>query len=241
MNRSFYTLLLLGCASAILKADIHAGDQSLTAGLGVGTPLSEIDLTNVGGGKSKAGAPGFSGGFQYLNHVTPALGLGADFNLSNTGEAKSASLVPGGNSSVNLKSAVLLLMVRRNLNAAGPTAPYLFAGLGFHSTTLQLKTAPAAGFGWADTGTTEQRDVINDTQSGVALALGGGVDFYLSKVLFLGLEGRYQLLGNATYSATPNTTLLTGVTGVKGSFGMVNFLARLGYKFGGSDVAPAAS
>jgi hypothetical protein len=118
-------------------------------------------------------------------------------------------------------------------------------GAGIHSTTFNFKTRPASGYSWFDTGSQEERSLINDRESGFAFALGAGVDIYLTKAIFLGLEGRLTHLGEATYNSSTNTAFYSSLAGVKGSFSQANFVARMGYRFGhaanGTDAETSAS
>ena len=236
---SLRSLCVIALVSGLAKADINKGDQSVTAALGLTVPVSQIDLTDVGGGKAQAGGPGFAGGFQYLYNVSPTFGIGADFNYLHTGEEQSSTLVPFGDSTVNLNSTIFLAVARVNLKTTGTVIPFVFWGMGINSTTLQINTTPSPGFYWFNTGTREERALINDSESGVAVALGGGVDYYISDRVFFGLEGRFDYLGNADYSSTPSTEFFTGLSGVKGTFDLFNVMGRVGYRFGGSDAASA--
>jgi opacity protein-like surface antigen len=223
---------------AVARADIHAGDHTLAINLGTVIPLSNIDVSDAGGGKAKAGAAGFNGGGQYLFSVNPTLALGADFNYSDTGKEESTSIIPGGDTEISYKSAIFMFLMRANL-LTGSVVPYFVGGAGLHSTTLNADMKPQPGFVWLNTGTTETRNILNDTGSSFAGAIGFGTDFYLNENVFLGFEGRYQYMGNSTYNTTTLTALSTGVTAIKGTISAFNLSGRLGYKFGrGGNEAP---
>src|SRR5690349_12153224 len=155
MKRLVCFAVLILTLSRNTQAVIKAGDQTLTGGGGVMAPTSNVDLTNAGGGTTKVGSVGGAAYGQYLYYVTPNLGLGADINFAASGDETSTSVIPRGITTNSFKSTLVLLMARANLSNTGPTVPYVFAGVGFHSTTLDMKTMPQPGFAWVDTGTTE--------------------------------------------------------------------------------------
>lgn len=220
--------LTLIIASNLLAADRR---NNLVVNLGVGVPLTDLDLTDQGGGKDKIGKTGATFGLQYLYDVSPQLGLGADINGTAFGENASDVLIPGGHTTTKPTSSVYLAAVKFKFIPAGQVQPYVLGGFGFHRTSLDAKTAPQAGFVWADTGTRETRQMVDDSQTNYALAIGGGLDFPINDTVFMGVEGRYQHLGEVTFSTTPSAVQTFGVTSVKGPMNMFNFLAKAGFKF----------
>jgi hypothetical protein len=213
-----------------LAAEERAGDQALSLNLGVSIPTSDIDLGSAGGGKSKAGAPGFAGGAQYLYNAAPNLGVGLDINYIGTGRESSSDILAPGITDTYFQSLVLMAIARANLSTRNPV-PYFIGGLGFHSTTLHLDTAPGPGLVWADTHTTETRAIVNDTHQGFAGALGFGMDYYVTPQTFLGAEMRFQVLGSATYKTTPFGANSTGISNIDGTMTSFNIMFHGGYKF----------
>ena len=75
-------------------------------------------------------------------------------------------------------------------------------------------------------------NIVDDNNSGFASAIGAGTDFFLTRDFFIGIEGRYEFLGSATYNTTPQGQESTGLNTFKTSLSSASiFLASFGYKF----------
>ncbi len=139
MKHWLYLLVLTISLPSILTAEMNLGDQSVAVELGPMVPLSNIDLSNVGGGTSKVGSTGFAGGGQYLYYVSPTIGLGADLNYSGSGTQESTTLIPRGVTETSIKSAVFMAVVEANMIPTGNVIPYLVSGLGTHGSNSQSR------------------------------------------------------------------------------------------------------
>jgi len=82
MKKSIAIVVLMGMAFGRAQADLGKGSKLLAVNLGVNLPLTELDLTGVGGGKEKLGGPGVSGGAQFIYHLSQRVGIGGEINLS---------------------------------------------------------------------------------------------------------------------------------------------------------------
>src|SRR5438132_1039235 len=89
------------CVAMLTEMELVLGLMLLPCGLfasqlalnvGVGIPLSEIDLSNAGGGKDKIGETGATIGGQYLFDLTKQLGVGVDVNYTKFGDKDSTKL-----------------------------------------------------------------------------------------------------------------------------------------------------
>jgi len=212
-------------------ADTQPGSQTVAINLGGAIPLTKLDLTGVGGGTAKVGTSGIFAGGQYLYQILGHLGVGADVNYSNFGDNTSSTLIPAGDSTISSKALVALAIAKFNFLTEGKVLPYLLAGIGIHNTNLKIDTKPSPGFFWLDTGTTETRNVLDDSATNFAFGVGTGLDIPMTQNLIFGVELRYQYLASSTYATTPMTQQATGITDVKGAASMINIFGRLGYKF----------
>lgn len=220
-----FVFLLAPSAAAVDK-----GSQSINLNVGAGIPLTDLDLSGAGGGKDRVGTAGFSVGGQYVYHPARRFGLGLDINYSRSGEKHSSKFTPLLDATIRSESLVALLIGKFLFRPEGKASPYLIAGGGIHHSRLVFNGAPAAGLVWLDTGTRESRNFGDDTASNYAAMGGLGVDVAVTENAFIGLEGRYQHLGDATYS-TNSLGRASGLPSVKGEASMVNVFGRVGYRF----------
>jgi opacity protein-like surface antigen len=179
----------------------------------LGVPQSVV-TASPGQVNVNEGAPFFGG--QYLYYPIPHLGVGADGHYSAAGLATPLGTIFNlVTPQVGSKSLVVLGVVKYSFNAQHVVSPYVLGGLGVHHTSRKLAANSV---------------VLGDSSgTGAALGVGGGVDFSLGKNVFVAGEYRYEYLGSADYS----TNALGQALGasLKGSTGLVNFFARIGYKF----------
>ena len=89
-----------------------------------------------------------------------------------------ASTISGGS------SFDLIPVVRAAFIPDSRVHPFVEGGIGLSQTALKIRVTPGAGHVWADTGTREQRTVVDASQTGAALLLGGGVDFFINPGIF---------------------------------------------------------
>lgn len=231
MKKFAAVAVIMFVGSSPVWASLERGSQLLNVNLGMSVPLSDLKLTGTGGGNDKIGELGFSGGGQYVYHITPQFGVGAEINSSVHSDRNSSSLILNGDSTIGGHTIAVLLIARSVLIPEGNVHPFFLGGIGFHNTSLRLDTMPTPGFVWLDTRTTERRTLTDSSVTAFAGALGGGVDIFLTDQFFVGFEGRWQYFGSGTYGTT-SAARTQGLTELKGDLSTFNVLARLGLKFG---------
>ena len=108
--------------------------------------------------------------------------------------------------------------------------PYALIGLGVHKSKRELNGKPGTFFSWSDTGTTEYRSLGSDEGSGLALGIGGGLEFPFGDNFLFGAEYRFEYLADTDYE-TNSLGKALGLQNMNGPTPMMNFHARVGYKF----------
>lgn len=224
MKRILWTLLL--CA-----APARAADQPHELSLDVGAALPFSDVSVSGGGSAKNGKTGPRLGLRYLYALRPALSAGAELGLEVRGTKSAPGLIANGDSEVGGTSFVALGVVRWMFKPESARRPYIIAGVGLHSGSTMIRTKPRAGFVWTDTGTNEQRELVNGTGTGFAAALRAGIELSSRGPGFFSLEGGLSHLGSAKYGATA-AGRTAGLDGLKGSITNMTVTGRFGFKFG---------
>jgi len=86
---------------------------------------------------------------------------------------------------------------------AGRLRLRLLGGVGFASTNFSLSAQPTGGYVWADTGTSENRSLVNSTQTSAMLMLRPEVDARFTDNVGLGASLSYILIASANYGPTP--------------------------------------
>lgn len=217
------TALLARPASAVVKA----GEQQASVTAGAAIPLMQFDFSAVGGTSEKTGGSGVGFGGQYLYHLTPALGLGGEFNYASFGDQThnvTKAVVTSSYKTWSMEAvARYVLMPEAKVN------PYLIAGLGVGATSAKATTKPAPGFVWANTGTTESRTNFDGSATGAAFSIGAGADADITDSLFAGLELRWRYAGaSKTYVDGVDSSLRDSVPAGTG----LGIAGRIGWKFG---------
>jgi opacity protein-like surface antigen len=225
-------LLILSVLLAVPPAfaDFTEGSQELWLKAGVAVPSKGLEV-EPGGRDAKIGGPGLSLGGEYFFHVIPQLALGLDVSYFKLGEKTSGTFVSNTDTAANAKTTMLLGMAKYSYATNGSVFfPYISGGLGLHVSTLKLEGSPTGGATWLDTGTAERRELMNDTRSSVALALGLGTDVSMSPRTLIGLEARYTYLGSVDYSPT-RSGRISGLSKVSGGEHIIHLLAKAGLQF----------
>lgn len=171
-------------------------------------------------GEGDAGKGGGSFGFRYLRALDEKIALGFEVDVLNPGEAESSSLVTSALSTVKVQSNQFLAIGRARFGRER-IHPFMIAGVGLHSTSLQIDVRPQAGFVWADTGTREARTAVADRKTGAALSLQGGVDFDVTPSFVLGAGLGWHYASEVVYDATPGGKA-GGLLGIKGALNGVS-------------------
>lgn len=232
MKKRLLLFALLMAPGFATKAYAH----TLSLNLGVGIPISNVDVSNVCsggicGGKEKAGSAGLSVGGQYLYNLRDDIGLGIDINYFGSGDQNSSTFIPRADSTLSSKATTVLAVYKYSFTTKGVIWPYVIAGLGFSSSNLKIDAKPATGFVWGDTGTTETRNMLDTTKTVFASAIGLGLDIPITANIIVGGEARWVGNGSTTYDSTQAAKTAFGVTGVDGSLNQILVNAKVAYKF----------
>ncbi len=183
-------------------------------------------------GKAAAGAatmPGAAYGFRILHDQTPFLGLGLDIDMLKPADKTSTSLIANGRTTTSVDSASVLGVVRLG-PTEGDLRPNFLFGMGVHFTTIRLDASPSPGFGWADTGTTEKRTLIDSGGRGIAIKLQGGADYAFTDNFLAGGYLAWNSMGSAEYEATDAAKAL-GLKSLRGSMSAITFGVNLTGRF----------
>src|SRR6185312_2557120 len=152
-------LLLLLAAAPRARADnelgIHAGKMSLNLG-------------RAGSGTGSTSASGVSYGVDYIHAMGINVGLGLGLDYLKPADKSSDGLIANAHASTSIDSASFLGLLRVG-STEDSFQPNLILGLGVHYTSIRVDAAPAAGFGWKDTGTNEKRSLIDGAGWGAAI------------------------------------------------------------------------
>lgn len=220
--------LLLSCVVFVPQLHSH----SISANLGTSIPLTDVDVTGIGGGKEKAGSAGLSIGGQYLYNLRKDIGIGLDINFASSGDKESSTFLTGANSTLSSKTTSVLAVGKKNFLEDKKVSPYVLVGLGFGINNLTIDAKPTTGFVWSNTGTAEERNLADSTKTTFAGALALGLDIAITEALFVGGEARYMFTSSATYEPSPAIkAAYPQLSGVEGSINRMNLTVALGYKF----------
>ncbi len=205
-------------------------NDTLTLEGGAAFPLSGITNSGPGGWDSRIGSTGYEAGAQYMHYVAPRFGVGVDLNYTASGTASSSSLFgPTAQSTIRYDSFALMAAFRWN-KPAHAIIPFIHTGIGLHYSRLQLDVAPSPTEGLGYIPAFQQpATAVNDWALSIALALGFGVDYFVTSSTFVGCEARVQYLGPASYDGENQPGLV--VEDFKGSIWQSHLLARIGWKF----------
>lgn len=206
----FFTVgMLVGAANAA-EYDQRNEISLLLGGYATGTKI-------LIQGEGDAGRGGGAYGVRYLKALNDRIGLGFEFDSFNPGAAESSSLVTNAISSVKVQSNQIMAIGRARFGRER-IHPYAIAGVGLHSTSMQIDVKPQAGFVWTNTGTREPRTAVDDRQLGAALSLQGGLDIDVAPAFAIGVGLGWHYASAVTYAATPSGQA-GGLAGVKGALG----------------------
>src|SRR6185312_410625 len=219
-------LLMIFAALLLAQAALAEEKNEIQFLLGAVKPTNNVSIQ----GSDSLGTSGLAVGGRYLRETTvTGLQVGGEIMSLNPGSAASDTLITNTNSTVQVKS--LAFMADAKLaKTDGTVRPWVLVGLGFHSTNMDIESAPKAGFVWTDTGTRETRTVVDSTKTGVAATLQGGLDFPVNDQFLIGAGIAWYALGSTTYDATPVARQF-GLTGISGGISDVAFLVSANYRF----------
>ena len=135
-------------------------------------------------------------------------------------------------SELSMTSTVLLGLIKISGVKKEPVVPYLLAGMGIHRSELKWDVRPLPGIQWSSGNPTDARPLLESgSKTGVAIALGAGVDWNINADYLLSLEGRFDFLSRNDYQATSLGQSL-GLQKVDAGAGHANILVFLSRRFG---------
>ncbi len=182
------------------RASITAGTQEADLNLGIADPLTSYNANN-GAITNSIGSVGLGIGADYVYYVNKWIGLGGDFMY----DAYGSQSLSGGQTS----------------------QPDEMTGLGIAKFQIRpdsnLRPYGLVGLGWGNLSDTVSGGTLSAVSNGFAYALGGGVDYDITKNIVAGAELRWT---NLTVNNNFNGAGFHDV-------GDLNILAHIGYKFGG--------
>jgi len=192
-------------------------------------PLSDIKIE--GTGSERIGEAGGAGGIQVLVPINDRIGVGLDYLANNFGEKTSDALLPPFHADYKFHSNVVLVGARLSMSDKEKFRPFIFGGMGFHSTSLWADLNPTTGFVWSDTHTTEKRRIVDSSSTGFAAAFAGGFDYSVSSVVSIGAEARYEYLAQTNFTTKSISAVTSTVGEIKGDSSALAILARLSLHF----------
>jgi hypothetical protein len=218
-------------AAILLISTSCYGSPTLTILGGGNFAASKMDF---GGVSVMAGDSGGTGGAQLMAPVAAWASVGFDYLYSDLGEKNDGSFIaPFAGIDYHLKAQTFLAMARLEAPSSEEKVHgFVFGGLGVHRTSATGHITPLAGYVWADTNTSESRELLNDSTTNLAAALGLGMDVDITKAISVGVEGRWQYLKDAKFETSPISSLLPTTTTLQGDIQDFVLLFRACYRFG---------
>ena len=208
-------LVLPGAASAVIDNSVSLGntldrDNELSALLGLYSTSAKL----TGSAADKVAKPGPLLGLRWMYNLDTFLAAGLQVDAALPGPHDSTKLLANATTRSKLTVGEVLLDARYRFLQEN-FRPYALLGLGVRATQLKLDSRPAAGFAWADTGTTESRTLVDSRKRGAAVLIEAGFDYHLNTDWSLGASVGYHYAGKSTYAPTAagKAAGLTGVTG----------------------------
>lgn len=205
-------------------------NQMFTFGLGFATPLTEVDFSEVGGGKADNGDSGILLGTQYFYFPQPRFAWGFDLEYFNRSINDSQSLLPQSDTEVSGDTLLMMGLARYTFTPRGVVRPYGVAGLGLNRTSTEIRSTPQPGFEWSDTATGETRTLFDDSKWGLAYTLRVGLDFNAMAPGMFSVELGWLHMLNRRIDPTPAGRDL-GFTDLNGRLGALMLAARWSWRF----------
>lgn len=230
MKNRFAWCISILLVTGVARADLHKGSQMLSLFGGVGFSSSKFEY-GVTGGEEEVGDGGGAFGAQwvYTLRESPAVGIGLDASVTELSDRRTLTLVRGTDATTTLRTSALLAIMRLSY-PTGRLRPYIFGGLGIHRTKAFISAKPYSTFTWSDTATSEDRVLLDETKTSLAIGYGVGLDLYLTERVFFGAEYRGIALAHRNFDQTPSATS-AGLDLHKDSLNVQAILLRLGLQF----------
>lgn len=164
------------------------------------TPVSNVSVV----GSQKNGGFGLSGGFEYL-HSLGSLEVGAELDILSRSE-NTGSILPNVTTKASGMTTQVLAVSRVVFLKESRIQPYAGAGLGVARVSLKGKGRPKANYSWNDTHTAEERVLVDESATGFAFALRGGLDVLVSGPVSVGYELGYNGTSSMTFGSLKGST-----------------------------------
>ena len=204
--------------------------QQLGITLGIGAPLSDVNLGVTGGGSGNNGDVGADLGLRYLYRAARPVDLGIDIDYFHRSATSSLNLLPAAESNVGGDTLLFMAVARWMPRRDRSVKPYLLGGVGGNYTTTSIDATPLPGFAWSDTVTDETRRIVSDSGWGLAATGRAGVEVDVSDPAVFSFEVGWVGLETTRAKATANGRAL-GIDEVSGPLHALVVLARYGWRF----------
>lgn len=175
------------------------------------------------------GAGGSSYGFRFLRDEGECVSLGLDVDLLKPKGKSIENLAPNTTTTRQLASSSVLGVVRVGA-LEGDLRPYGLLGFGIHFTTVRLDSSPKKGTAWADTGTTENRILMDADGRALAVKIQAGADYAVTDNFLAGGFLAFNNMGSAAYGVTEAGRKL-GLSGGGGALTAITFGISLTGRF----------
>ncbi|HVE12295.1 MAG TPA: outer membrane beta-barrel protein [Elusimicrobiota bacterium] len=199
-------LILSALGAGPACAAVAKGDSAVSLGLGAGMPVSDLDLSAIGGGSQSPGEAGLAVDGRYLYQAGQHLAVGGE--LGRMGFPDRTFVGPRLAGTVHSELVTLQALARYLFLPDKDISPYLIGGLGVNRFSAKVRE------------TFDPGDVRLDSDShGAVFSAGAGVEAAVAKSAFVGAELRWFL-----------ATIDSGDFGT-GTLHALNIGARAGYRF----------
>jgi hypothetical protein len=217
-------------ASYNVQVDPGPMNQSFWFDLGMISPLSRLDPAGTGGIPARNGGTGFRLGGDYLYSLSPQLATGLGFHYFHRGTVDDFGLIPTGQATITGDTIMPLALLKYTFTRRGAARPFVLAGLGANHTSTEVDAQPLEGFAWSDTGTWENRRLVDDSKWGLASRAAVGIDFHHADLSVIGFQIGWMGIHNRRYQGTLAGKDL-GLDSVKGDLNALDVSLRWGWKF----------
>lgn len=214
------SLLVLAAAPNLILAN------QFDFNLGRGTPLSSIQ---AGASSDLAGSRGTEWSADLLHPTAGSFYLGLGGGMLRSNDNQTDTFVPGAHSTITSRRSSIMVLSRTDLGPPSKMVPYLIAGIGWVRNSLTVTASPTGA--WKDTGTSEQRTLMEDSRSTVGYVTGVGLDYALTSRIVIGIEGRYQGSIQRPFDLTPAGQAVTGISNIPTSLNTYMVGVKAGIKY----------
>ena len=175
-----------------------AGADTLGIKLTGNVPVSNVSVS----GSQKNGSFGLGGGFEYLHHVG-RFDVGAELDILSRSRS-TGSIIPHVTTQASgLTTQVLGIGRYRFLS----DRLYVGAGMGVAHVSLKGTGKPQAGYTWATPpANNAERTLVDESATGFAYAVRGGVEIPVSERMSVGYEIGYNGTSSMTFGSLKGST-----------------------------------